>query len=118
MADYAPIYNGQPPFSATVASPVVGGNVVEVSATGTVGPAGAASVKVIGVAAFDAAANAIVTLFRGGIQELVTTGTVTAGEQVEAAAAGTVRTLASGRAIGVALTTATTGLKVQIAFNA
>lgn len=118
MPDYAPIFNGLPPFTATVATAVVGGNVVEVAATGTVGPAGAASVKVIGVAAQDAAANASVTLFRGGIQELVTTGTVTAGEQVEAAAAGTVRTLASGRAIGVALTTATTGLKVQIAFNA
>jgi hypothetical protein len=39
-------------------------------------------------------------------------------QQVEAAAAGTVRTLAAGRAIGVALTTATTGNLVQVALNA
>jgi sulfate adenylyltransferase subunit 1 (EFTu-like GTPase family) len=61
-----------------------------------------------------------------GVQELVTTGTVTAGDLVVAATAGTVSTLAAvttptaadvtnSRAIvGVALTTATTGLKVQV----
>lgn len=118
MADYAPIFNGLPPFTSTASATIVGGNLLEVTAAGTVGPAAAASAKVIGVAAFDAAANASVTVFRGGVQELVTVGTVTQGEQVEAAAAGTVRTLASGRALGVALTTATTGLKVQVVFNA
>lgn len=118
MADYSPIFNGLPPYTSTASATIVGGNVLEVTAAGTVGPAGAASVKVVGVAAMDAAANALVTIFRGGVQELVTTGTVTQGEQVEAAAAGTVRTLAAGRAIGVALTTATTGLKVQVVFTA
>lgn len=118
MGSYAPIFNGLPPYTSTASATIVGGNVLEVTASGTVGPAAAASVKVVGVAAFDAAANAEVTIFRGGIQELVTTGTVTQGEQVEAAASGTVRTLASGRAIGVALTTATTGLKVQVCFTA
>lgn len=118
MGAYYPIFMGPAPHTAVPSTAVVGGNVLEVSATGTVGPAAAASVKVVGVAGFDAAANVEVVVFRGGVQELVTTGTVTAGEQVEAAAAGTVRTLAAGRAIGVALTTATTGLKAQIAFNA
>lgn len=118
MADYSPIFNGQPPFSATASTTITGGNVVEVSASGTIGPAGAASVKVVGVALQDAVANQVIAVSRGGIQELVATGTVTQGEQVEAAASGTVRTLAAGRAIGVALTTATTGNKTQIAFTA
>jgi hypothetical protein len=78
------------------------------------------------VAAFDAAVGDLVTILGGGVQELVTTGTVTAGDVVVPAAAGTVSTLAAvttptaadvtnTRAIlGVALTTATTGLKVQV----
>lgn len=118
MGAYYPIFMGPPPHTAVASATVTGGQVIEVSATGTVGPAAAASVKVVGVAGFDVAANTEVVVFRGGVQELVTTGTVTAGEQVEAAASGTVRTLAAGRAIGVALTTATTGLKVQVAFTA
>lgn len=118
MASYAPIYNGLPPYTSVASTAVTGGQVLEVSGSGTVGPAAAASVKVVGVALFDAATNAEVTISRGGIQELVTTGTVTQGEQVECAASGTVRTLASGRAIGVAMTTATTGLKVQVCFTA
>jgi Uncharacterized conserved protein (DUF2190) len=118
MGNYNPIFNGLPPYTAVPSTAVVGGNVLEVSGSGTVGPAAAGSVKVVGVAAFDAATNVEVTVFRGGVQELVASGTVTQGEQVEAGAAGTVRTLASGRAIGVALTTATTGNKVQVCFTA
>lgn len=118
MADYAPIFNGLPPYTSTASATITGANVLEVTASGTVGPAGAGSVKVVGVAAFDAASGALVTIFRGGVQELVASGTVTQGEQVEAGAAGTVRTLASGRAIGVALTTATTGNKTQVVFTA
>lgn len=118
MADYSPVFNGQPPYTSTASATIVGRQVLENTAAGTVGPAGAGSVKVVGVAAFDAATNALVTIFRGGVQELTASGTVTAGEQVEAGAAGTVRTLASGRAIGVAQTTATTGLLVQIIFTA
>lgn len=118
MGAYYPIFMGPAPHTAVASATITGGQVIEVSATGTVGPAGAASVAVVGVAGFDVAANGEVVVFRGGVQELVANGTVTAGQQVEAAAAGQVRTLASGRAVGVALTTATTGNKVQVAFNA
>ncbi len=118
MGAYYPIFMGPPPHTAVPSTAVTGGQVLEVSGSGTVGPAAAASVKVVGVAGFDAAANVEVTVFRGGVQELVATGTVTQGEQVECAASGTVRTLASGRAIGVALTTATNGNKTQVAFTA
>jgi predicted RecA/RadA family phage recombinase len=118
MADYSPIFQGPPPYTSTASATITGGQVLEVSGSGTVGPAAAGSVKVVGVAAFDAATNAQVTIFRGGVQELVASGTVTQGEQVEAAASGQVRTLASGRAIGVALTTATNGNKTQIVLTA
>jgi hypothetical protein len=101
MSAYYPIFMGPPPHTAVASATVTGRQVLEVSATGTVGPAAAASVKVVGVAGFDAAANAEVLVFRGGVQELTT-----------------VRTLAAGRAIGVALTTATTGNLVQVAFTA
>jgi hypothetical protein len=118
MADYAPIFNGLPPYTATASATITGRQVLEVSASGTVGPAGAGSVKVVGVAMQDAASGALLAVTRGGIQELTASGTVTQGEQVEAGAAGTVRTLASGRAIGVAQTTATTGNLTQICFTA
>jgi hypothetical protein len=118
MGAYYPIFMGLPPHTAIPATAVVGGQLLEVAATGTVQTASAASASVLGVAAYDAAANAEVTVFRGGVQLLTANGTVTAGTQVEAAASGAVRTLASGRAIGVALTTATTGNPVQIALNA
>lgn len=118
MADYTPVFNGLPPYTSTASATITGRQVLEVSGASTVGPAGAGSVKVVGVALFDAAANALVTVSRGGVQELTASGTVTQGEQVEAGAAGTVRTLASGRAIGVALTTATTGNLTQVVFTA
>lgn len=118
MGTYYPIFMGQPPHTAVAASGVTGGQLLEVAATGTVQTASAASVSVVGVAAFDAVANLEVTVFRGGVQLLTANGTVTAGTQVEAAASGAVRTLAAGRAVGVALTTATTGNPVQIALNA
>lgn len=118
MADYSPIFVGPPPYTSTAAATITGGQVLEVAASGTVQPASAASVAVVGIAAFDAATNALVTVFRGGVQSLVANGTVTAAQQVESAGSGQVRTLAAGRAIGVALTTATTGNQVQVALNA
>jgi predicted RecA/RadA family phage recombinase len=92
----------------------------------TVAPAGANAQNVVGVAVSDALNGETVTYMTEGIHELVTTGTVTAGDIVVAAAAGTVSTLAAvttptpadvtnTRAIiGIALTTATTGLKVNV----
>jgi phosphoribosylformylglycinamidine (FGAM) synthase-like amidotransferase family enzyme len=125
MAEYAPIFE-RSPFTGTTSATVTAGTLLEVSATGTVGPAGANSLKVVGVAAFDAASGAQVAIHRAGVQELVASGGVTAGDVLVAAAAGQVSTLAAvttptpadvtnTRAIvGVALTTATTGNKVQV----
>ena len=127
MADYTPIaFPGSAIGHLRASATIVGGNVVAVSGVNTVAPAGANAQNVVGVAVSDAANGDTVTYETEGIHELVTTGTVTAGDIVVAAAAGTVSTLAvvttptpadvtNTRAIiGIALTTATTGLKVAV----
>jgi len=127
MADYTPIsFPGSSPGHLKASATITGGQVVAVSGVNTVAPAGANALNVVGIAANDAASGDSVTYFTEGIHELVTTGTVTAGDIVVAAAAGTVSTLAvvttptpadvtNTRAIvGIALTTATTGLKVNV----
>jgi hypothetical protein len=84
-----------------------------VSGSGTVAPSSAASASWIGVAGNDAASGATVTVYAGGIQKLVATGTVTAAQTVEPATAGTVATHTNGtndvNIVGVAVTTATAG---------
>lgn len=129
MSDYSPIFNGQPPYTSTASAAITGGQLCEVSGSGTVGPAGAASAKVVGVALFDAATNALVTLARDGIQSLTASGAITAGDQLVAAAAGKVSTQAAAagalaadinnaRAIvGVALTTAADTAQVQVSLR-
>lgn len=126
MADYTPIAVPGAAFTLSASATIVGGQVVAVTGSGTVGPAGASSGAVVGVAAFDAASGSDVTVYTGFIvHESVASGTVTAGDQVVSAAAGQVATLAvaagataadinNARAVvGVALTTATTGNKVR-----
>lgn len=126
MAEYLPVKNPGEALPLTASATITGGQLVAVSGVSTVAPAGANAANWVGVAAYDTASGDLVTVFAGGVQELVTTGTVTAGDLVVAAANGTVSTLAAvttptaadvtnTRAIlGVALTTATTGLKVQV----
>lgn len=127
MADYVPILLDADSFTSTASATITGGQIVAVSGSGTVAPAGASALNWIGVAAQDTASGALVTLFGGdSIHNLVASGTVTAGDLVVCGAAGTVATLAAvttptagdvtgTRAlVGVALTTATTGNKVRI----
>lgn len=122
MADYVPVYTGGvDPFSATASAAITGGQLVENTGVNTVGPAGAASTKVVGVAAFDVASGGRVTVFPLApvIHEVTASGTVTAGDGVAAAASGQVATVAvatgaaAGTLIGTAVTTATTGNKVR-----
>lgn len=126
MAEYLPVKTPGQALPLAASATITAGQLVAVSGVSTVAAAGANAANWLGVAAFDAVSGDVVTIFSGGVQELVTTGTVTAGDLVVAAAAGTVSTLAAvttptaadvtnTRAIlGVALTTATTGLKVQV----
>lgn len=110
MADYVPLFKPGQAFTRPVATTaVVGGRLVEVNGVGTVGPAGAASSKVCGVAAFDAAVGESVTVHTGGVQRLTASGAITAGDLVNASATGKCQTIGAGvfgTLVGVALTAA------------
>ena len=114
MAEYLPIFNTGQAITLKASAALTGGQVVEVTGNGTVGPAGAASTKVVGVAGFDAAINDNVTVYRGGVQHATAAGDITAGDTIQAAASGQVAT-GSTAPIGVALFTAANGEDVRFA---
>lgn len=126
MAQYSPVYLPGASITLTASATVTGGQLLEVSGNGTVGPAGAASAKVVGVAGNDGGSGDRITVHpRATIHEAVASGSITAGDQLGAAAAGQVSTVAAAAGatagdintarsvIGVALTTVTTGNKVR-----
>lgn len=119
MAEYLPVYKPGQALTLKASAAITAGQIVEVTGAGTVGPAGADSVKWVGVAAFDAATNDNVTIYAGGVQAPVASGTVTAGDLVVCAADGEVvsdATPATAPAlVGVALSTATDAA-VRVAF--
>ncbi len=122
MADYVPkIEDG--PMPATTSAAVTGRQVLEVSGNGTVAPTTGASTKVVGVAAFDAASGAKVTvkpITRDSVHRLTASGAITWGDSVTSAAAGAVATVvaatgaAAGTRIGIALSSAANGAIVDI----
>jgi hypothetical protein len=122
MADYTPVYaDGVRPFTKTASAAVTGGQLVEVTTAGSVGPAGAASVKCIGVAAHDAAIGARVTVWPlpGVEHEVVHTAGGAVGDTITPAAAGAAASTAAATAaaagtdIGIATSTATAGNKIR-----
>jgi hypothetical protein len=116
MAEYVPLYSEADEYTSQASATIVGGQLLIVSGAGTVAPSSAASVAVVGVAANDAGVGDKVTVLVEGIHRLVATGTVTAGDMVVAAAAGTVATGpgTAGQSVGVALTTATNPNKAEV----
>lgn len=112
--DYSPLHLPGHEITSTASAAITAKQLVEVSGSNTVGPAGAASVKVVGVAAGDAAIGADLTVFARGITHVsVASGAITAGDRVNAGAAGTVATGASALTnVGTALTTAADGADV------
>lgn len=117
MSDYTPVFTPGQTVSLTASGTIVGGQLVEVSGNGTVAAAAAGSTKAIGVAAFDVATGARVTVHIGKVvQEATASGAVNAGDMLAAAANGQVAasaTPAVGAQIGVAITTAASGAKVR-----
>lgn len=113
MADYVPLAWPGKAFTATASAAITGKQALRVSGSGTLAPATQASHLIVGVAAFDVAnsGDSLTWFPRGTIHRLLATGTVTAGDVVEAATAGTVATHTQGtndvRVFGIALTTAT-----------
>lgn len=112
MAEYGVVFaSGAAPITLQASATVTGGRLVEMTGSGTVGPAGAASTKVVGVAATDAASGAKVQVWPlpGVVHEVTASGAITAGDGLIAAATGLVSTIGAGtfqQLIGVALTTA------------
>lgn len=94
MGDYTPVIESGDQFTLVTSAAVTGGQLVESTGDGTVGPAGAASLKVIGVAAHDAASGAQLSIY--GLftthETVAGTGGISAGNNVQAGAAGTVVT--------------------------
>jgi hypothetical protein len=128
MAEYAPLHKPGQAFTRSASATITGGQLVMVSGSGTVAPATAGVSTWLGVAAFDAASGADVSVFCDGVHRLTASGTVTAGDLVVSAASGQVATAAAVTTptagdvtttrgiVGLAMTTATNGNVVEIKF--
>lgn len=109
MAEYAPLYDEGDKFTSTTSAAVTAGNALVVSGSGTVAKSAGVNAAFIGVAAFDAASGAEVTVIAEGIHVLAASGSITAGNLVTTAASGAVAAWAAGQTpdystiIGVAL---------------
>lgn len=134
MSDYLPVFKPGENITLSASAAIVGGQLLVVSGSGTVAPAAAASAPGwVGVAAFDAASGVRVGVASGGVQELICTTAVVAGDLVvssgtagqvasvaattatAAATAATAGDINSTRAIvGLALTSAAAGAKARI----
>lgn len=118
--EYLPIYKPGQALTLKASATITGRQVVAISGVGTVAAAGAASTAVVGVAAFDAVLNDNVTIYAGGVQEVLASGAVTAGSPVIAGAAGTVVASAippGGQQVGIALSTAADAAVVRVQFG-
>lgn len=102
MSDYLPKFKPGQAVTFKASGAVIGGRLVEVTGNRTVGPAGADSAKVVGVAGFDAAIGEDVTVYTGGVQQLVASAAIAAGVVVTAAAAGKATTGGTNK-VGIAL---------------
>lgn len=118
MADYIPLYDGAVPATHTTSAAVTGGTLLSVSGDGTVATMAAAGASCVGVAAFDAASGARVTVFRSGIQLLTAGGSITAGNTLEATTGGQVVAHTNGtndcNIVGVALNTVSSTGTVRV----
>ncbi|MBN9210725.1 MAG: hypothetical protein BGO45_10650 [Microbacterium sp. 71-36] len=98
---------------------VIGGRLVEITGPRRVAHAGAGSAKVFGAAATDTKTGGDVLVLRGGVQKLVASAAIAAGDRVKAAAAGKVATVGAGETgLGLAISTATAADQlIQIALD-
>lgn len=106
MADYLPKFKPGEAVTFTASADVTGGRLVAVTGPRQVGPAGADSAAVAGVAAFDAKSGESVTVYTraGGVQRLTASGAIAAGDKISSAAAGKIQTVgATTNPIGLAL---------------
>ena len=115
MVDYLPRHDPGAKVTFTASADVTGGRLVALTGGYSVGPAGADSAAVVGVAAFDATAGSDVTVYTraSGVQRLVASAAIAAGAQVISATAGKIATVGAGtNPIGLALEAASADLDV------
>ena len=117
-----PLYQPGNHITAAVATAVTGKTFVDISGA-TLNPAigalisvatATAAGKILGVAAFDAAASAQVSVIGEGVVPVTAGAAITTGAEVEVGASGKAITLASGKAVGRALTTAANNADVYV----
>ena len=118
MADYSPVFTPGIAITMQASAAVDAGDPVEVSGSGTVARASAASAAYVGVAAHAATPGVLVTVFAGKIvHEGAADQPITAGDAVEASGTADrqVRRVAAGTAgvIGLALTSAADAADVR-----
>lgn len=117
MAEYAPLHKGAE-YTRRLSGTVTGGQVVIVSGSGTVAAGSAATHLWFGVAAVDGVSGDDIGIETGGVQKLIASGAITAGQLVEVATAGKVAAHTNGtndfNVLGLALTTAVDGAVVEV----
>lgn len=114
MPDYTPVYLGHE-ITLVASTTITGGQLVVITGSGTVGPAGANTAGHIGVAGHDATAGQrLMVTGTGLVHESVASGAITAGQDLVSAATGAVAARGSGvNRVGLALTSATNGNLVR-----
>lgn len=128
MAEFLPKLKPGQSWSSTASADIIGGQLLAVTGDDLVGPAGASSVAVVGVAAFDCLSGGRVTVYSPKVAVLTSSGAITFGTQVVPAANGAVSALAvvttptaadvtgTRAVVGVAMTTAASN-KVKVYFT-
>ena len=114
MGNYLPKIDTKHSITRAASADIVGGNVLEVSGSGTVAPAAADSAKFLGVALHDAKSGESVTVSFDSVQRPVASGAINAGAKVYTAAAGKVSATGTNNPIGIALTTVADGAQVEV----
>lgn len=114
----SPVYKGGGPrITASAASALTEGTLVELAATGaSVQTAGAASLKVLGVALQTAgAASDLIAVDTSGVHLLTASGAISAGDKVETDTGGKVKTIAAvNNASAATVATGVTDTRAQV----
>jgi len=95
MAQHTHLFTPGAAVTFTAEAAVTAGQLVIVTGDRQVSPATAKAATWVGTAAFDAAIGESVTILKGGVQKILASGVIAAGDVVVAGAAGTVATLAA-----------------------
>lgn len=118
MAEYIPLYAPGEAITLPASATVTGGQLLIISGSNTVAPSSAATHSWIGVAGFDGLTGDQITIYCEGVQKMTASGSITAGANVEAAAAGAVASHTNGtndqNIVGLALNTVTNGQTVFV----